>query len=322
MGADTVRVGVVGLGFIAQRVHLPTLANLAGVRISALCDVNEQTLRDVASTYRVDELYTDPVAMATQAGCEAVLVLTKPITTHAPIAIAMLEHGKDVLCEKPMATTLHDAKAMVAAAERGSRIFMIGFNRRYMPICQQAKALFRDRPADICRITFTGGKPRAGALLDNPHPVDLARYFAAGEATSVRCSGRLHGAGEEANIVAVLEFDSGMTGLLLLSNDAGGPSESVELHGGGLSVQVDIGAQTLRLLDRAAGGGLFDPQRWVEDRPSKWIGFQGANGFAGLVEEFVECVRTRREPGASGADAYRSHELVSQIYEAVGLPAL
>jgi virulence factor len=230
----------------------------------------------------------------------------------------LLENGKDVFCEKPMATKLSEAKSMVQIAEKASKILMVGFNRRFMPICVRAKELFSPKSLDVCKITFNGFKPRPRALLSNPHPVDLMRFFC-GKVSSVRCLTKRDSSANEQSITAFVEFDTGSAGVLIFNNQAGGYSENVELHGGGYSVIVDMVAQEARILE-ANNPGLFNPQEWIQHKPSKWVGFHGGNGFLQQDQHFLECVRARKKPTPDGADAYLSHELTNIIYRESGLP--
>lgn len=318
MAEKNIKVGVIGLGYIAQNVHIPCLISTRGTTITSLCDADENTLREVGALYRIEHLYTDPKQLAEKSDCDCALVLTKPDDSHASISEMLLRNGKDVFCEKPMATRLSEARSMVETAARASKHLMVGFNRRFMPISVKAKEIFASESLDVCKITFNGFKPRPVALLSNPHPVDLLRFFC-GDATSVRCCTKSDAAGNEQSITAFVEFDSGAVGILIFNNQAGGYSENVEIHGGGYSVIVDMVSQETKIL-QARNPGLFNPQEWIEHKPSKWVGFHGGNGFLQQDQHFLECVRTRTNPNPDGADAYKSHELTNIIYRESGLP--
>jgi virulence factor len=187
-----------------------------------------------------------------------------------------------------------------------------------MPICKKAKEIYTDRKLDFCKVTFTGSKPNVRALLINPHPVDLLRYFG-GDVKSVNCIGKYDSSANEESITALIEFESGVAGVLIFNNQSGGSAENVELHGGGYSVIVDMISQTTRIM-KNVNDDLLTPQEWIEYRPSKWDGFLRKNGFTQQDEHFIECVRTRKQPLYTAQDAYKSHELVNEIYKKVGLP--
>ena len=316
-----VKVGSIGLGHIAQDAHIPAIMCIEGAKIVALCDSNKETLQKVGLLYNIDQLYTDPVEMAEKNDCDCVFVLTQPASTHLSITKVMFKNGKDVMCEKPMATKLSEAKEMMEEAEKTSQILMIGFNRRFMPICEKAKEVFKDRELDICKVSVNLGKPMIGALLESPHQLDLLRYFGGDVSSIVNCCSKFDSTAREESITALIKFESGSAGMLILNNLSGGKSGNVELHGGGYSVIVDMLSQTTRIMNNK-NAGLFSPQEWTEYKPPKWAGFYRANGFMQQDEHFIDCVRNRKQPLFSALDAYRSHELLNEIYKVSGLPTL
>ena len=313
-----IKVGIVGLGFLAQNAHIPAIMSIEGAKIVALCDSNKETLHKIGLLYNISQLYTDPVEMAEKSDCNCVFVLTKPDSTHPSITKLMLKNGKNVMCEKPMATKLSKAKEMIEEAEKRSQILMIGFNRRFMPICEKAKEVFNNHEIDLCKVTYNSSKPKAGWLLADLHPIDLLRYYC-GEIKSINCCSKFDSTAREEGITALIEFESGSAGMLISNNLSGGKSENVELHGGGYSVIVDMVSQTTRIMNNK-NAGLFSPQEWIEYKPPKWAGFYRANGFTQQDEHFINCVRNRKQPLFSALDAYKSHELVNEIYKISGLP--
>ena len=125
------RVGVVGCGGIANGKHLPAMKRNGNFEIVAFCDLVEERAQKAKKEYGTEDskVYTDYTELLKE-DVEAVYVLT-PNSSHAPISIAAMEAGKNVMCEKPMAKTYAEAKAMVEAAERTGKILTIGYQNRY-----------------------------------------------------------------------------------------------------------------------------------------------------------------------------------------------
>ena len=125
------RVGVVGCGGIANAKHLPAMKKNGNFEIVAFCDLIEEKALKAKEEYGTEDalVCTDYKEVLKQ-DVEAVYVLT-PNSAHAPISIAALDAGKHVMCEKPMAKTYAEAKAMVEAAERSGKILTIGYQSRY-----------------------------------------------------------------------------------------------------------------------------------------------------------------------------------------------
>jgi predicted dehydrogenase len=120
--ADKVKIGVIGVGQIAK-MHLDRYQDLPA-EIVAACDVNEAELARVAQTYGIPRTFTDFRALLAQDDLVAVDVCLHN-NLHAPVTIAALEAGKNVYCEKPIAGSYTDGKAMVEAAKRTGRMLSI-----------------------------------------------------------------------------------------------------------------------------------------------------------------------------------------------------
>ncbi len=137
--SSIIRVGIAGAGGIAEVAHIPAFRRLPQVEIRAICDVNGQRATKVAAQAGIPHVYETFEAMLREESLDLVSICT-PNVFHAPMAIAAMEEaGCHVLCEKPMATTVADAEAMVATSERTGRKLTIGLHNRYRPEIQVLK---------------------------------------------------------------------------------------------------------------------------------------------------------------------------------------
>lgn len=136
-----VRYGVIGGGAIAQRRHMPEADANAQSTVSAIADPVEDRVKELAEQYGA-KAYTDYKAMLADddLAMDAVVV-AGPNALHAQMSIDALNAGFHVLCEKPMATTREDAKAMIKAAEASGKSLMIGMNQRLMPPHAKARKI-------------------------------------------------------------------------------------------------------------------------------------------------------------------------------------
>ena len=98
---DTVQVGVVGCGAIAQLVHIPLLDEKEGVQVVAVCDENLPKAKLVAERFEVGSIYPSIESLLEHKGLDAVLVCT-PNPLHAEHTEAALKAGTHVLCERPL----------------------------------------------------------------------------------------------------------------------------------------------------------------------------------------------------------------------------
>lgn len=112
--AGKVKVGVVGCGVVATAYYLPCLMNMDTVELTAVCDRFETRAQASARLFGAREQYHDYDDMIARADIEAVFILTAP-GTHVPFTLKAVQAGKHVLLQKPMATTLADARAIAGA---------------------------------------------------------------------------------------------------------------------------------------------------------------------------------------------------------------
>ena len=123
-----IRVGVIGLGF-AGATALKCYASLPNVQIVALAGQEEERLTQLGTTFAIPHLYKQYEELLARDDLDAVSIGV-PNNLHAPVAIAALERGLHVLCEKPLARTGTEAAAIVQAAIKANRVLQVVFNHR------------------------------------------------------------------------------------------------------------------------------------------------------------------------------------------------
>lgn len=191
---EKLRVGIIGTGGIAVGAHLPGYQKLGDrVEVVALCDINEEKLARASERFGVEKTFTDYNDLLAL-DLDLVSVCT-PNYLHNPVAIAALEAGKHVLCEKPLALNAQQAQEMVDAAEKAGKHLMIGVNNRYRQESQKLKKMiergdlgeiYAARTGWVRRrgVPFWGDwfmekeKAGGGPLIDiGVHMLDLTRWL-------------------------------------------------------------------------------------------------------------------------------------------------
>jgi len=122
------RVGVIGLGYTGDQ-HLRGYAALPNVQVVALAGLEDGKRAELGTTYGVPHLHREWQELLARDDLDLISICT-PNALHAPIAIAALDGGRHVICEKPLARTAAEASAMVAAARRADRVLHTVFNHR------------------------------------------------------------------------------------------------------------------------------------------------------------------------------------------------
>jgi predicted dehydrogenase len=132
------RVGVIGLGEVAQVIHLPILESLPEqYELAAICDISPGLLKRLGERYRVERRYTDAHELIAAGGLDCVFVLNSD-EYHAECTVAALDAGIHVLVEKPMCLSPREAEEIIAARDRSGKTVMVAYMRRFAPAFNQA----------------------------------------------------------------------------------------------------------------------------------------------------------------------------------------
>ena len=151
---DTVRFGVIGLGNMGS-VHCSYLDTIENAKLAGICDIDPQRLAAIGAKYAVPR-FQDYREFLGSGLIDAVIVAT-PHYFHPEMTIAAFERGLHVLCEKPVAVTVNEARRMnCAAADHPKSKFGIMFQLRTNPVQKKVRDLIQcGELGEISRITWT-----------------------------------------------------------------------------------------------------------------------------------------------------------------------
>jgi len=212
-----INVGIIGCGGIAFGKHMPSLKKLPDVRLVAFCDIDREKAERAAKEFgeSSSKTYTDYQELLKDNSIDVVHVCT-PNNIHAEITIAALESGKHVMCEKPMAKTYAEAKAMVEAAKRTGKKLTIGYQNRFRQdsqylhkLCREgilgdiyfAKGLaIRRRAVPTWGVFLDEEKQGGGPLIDiGTHALDLTLWMMGNYEPKIVLGTTYHKLGKKAN---------------------------------------------------------------------------------------------------------------------------
>lgn len=123
-----VRLGIIGTGGMAND-HARRFQKIKGVRLAACCDICDDRAKAFADTYGIPRWYADHRRMLDDGGLDAVSVVTVD-AAHASVSLAAIERGLAVMCEKPLATSLAEARRMRDAAAAKGAVTQVNFSYR------------------------------------------------------------------------------------------------------------------------------------------------------------------------------------------------
>ena len=166
------KIGIIGCGGIANGKHLPSLKAINRADLVAFCDIIPEKAEKAAKEYGTPDakVYTDYKELLKDESIDVCYVLT-PNRSHAPISIDAMKAGKHVMCEKPMAKTAEDARAMVKTAKETGKKLTIGYQHRHKTEAHYVKSVIKR--GDLGEIYYAKalairrrGTPNWGVFLD------------------------------------------------------------------------------------------------------------------------------------------------------------
>jgi len=319
-----VRVALVGCGDIGVSQHLPALARDPRISIEAVVDVSEDLATRAARAFDVPNVFTD-AAQVMNMGLDAVVLATPPQVT-CRLAIDALQSGLDVLCEKPIATTLDDADAVVEAVARTGRVLQVGFKNRFSPLVRKMRGwVDDDRPGSpmVVRIgvfdeaydpangihtrRIRGFMEHGSPIIhEGSHPLDLMNWMF-GRPTTVTAvavqsdpsfpAPNYHSATVQYGERATLKLEVGWWWPAIIEGEFHmfGPRGSIDLNREGGSVTFHDGEQA---------DPHTDDGDWMEVC------------FRGQLDGFIRACRGAPQVGATAKDARDVLEVALAIVEA------
>ncbi|CAH0219149.1 Gfo/Idh/MocA family protein [Priestia megaterium] len=319
-----VKIGVIGCGSIAQHRHLPEYKMNEQVELVAVCDINTERANSVAQQYGV-KAYTNYEELLASGTVEAVSVCT-PNYLHAPISVAALNSGVHVLCEKPMATSEEEAKAMIEAAKTNGKKLMIGHNQRFVASHQKARELIEKGEIGKIysfRTAFGHGGPEGwsvdgkdswffkkdeafiGAMGDlGVHKTDMLRYILNEEIVEVGAfveSNAKDFANVDDNAVCVLKTQSGIIGTLAASWAYNGKEDNSTIVYGEKGILRLEDDPTYSLVAQYATGEVVNYELGKIQSND-----EGGQSNSHVIEQFVDAVAEDKESPVPGEEGLKS----------------
>lgn len=312
MSKDKLRIGVIGVGYVATNNFIPVFPRFDDVEVVGIMDNNleraQKAGRQCGAQHTVQSLEE-----LVKLDLDCAFVLT-PKQCHAEQISFLLNAGVDVYSEKPMATTIKDADRMAELSAQTGRKLMIGFNRRYAPICRKAKEVYTDILPDVIIAQKNRPATEYHATLENAiHIVDLMRYYG-GEVKNVQAISKFTDPDYESFTTAQLLFENGASGMLIAARSSGQWEENIEIHGGNRSVLINM-PDSVTITDG-------EEKHTTEMTPLAmgWAKSEDKLGFSYAIRHFLDCVKEDKVPLTNAADAFKTHELLNRILKSAGLP--
>ncbi|HVR73507.1 MAG TPA: Gfo/Idh/MocA family oxidoreductase [Planctomycetota bacterium] len=333
---EDLKGGLIGCGYFAQN-HLHAWRQVKGASLAAVCDSDLARARTAAASFGVERSYADAGEMLRAERLDFVDIVTQP-ASHRELVELAAHRGVHVICQKPVAFELEDARVMVEACSAAGVRFMVHENFRWQAPMRAVKAAsarlgslffgrvsFRTAFDVYASQPYLALEPRLIVLDLGVHLLDLARFFF-GEARSLNCVLRRVNPGirGEDSATILLEAEGGAACVVDMSfssrlEEEIFPQTLVQLEGELGSVSLGPHYQ----LSVTTAGGV--ERRVAGPRRLEWAapGREAIQeSVLSIQEHWVRCLREECEPETSGRDNLRTMDLVHGAYAsaASGLP--
>ena len=299
VATPSLRVGMIGLGDIAQKAYLPVLTSRADVELHLLTR-DRVKLDRIGDAYRIPHRYTNLEALL-DAGVEAAFVHAAT-SAHLGLVERLLEAGRHVYVDKPLDAGYAGAERLVRLAQRRQRSLMIGFNRRYAPDYAALRSLPRDLIVMEKHRADLPAAPRSVIFDDFIHVVDTLRFLAPGPIQHTQVRVRVHD-GLLHHVVLELAGE-GFTAIGLMHRLGGVAHEQLQVMGDG-------GGRRVIDLAEVVAYGNGDGAAMTVTRRGDWTPVARQRGIDQICGAFLDAVGSGTL--LSAEDALATHAICEQI---------
>jgi D-apiose dehydrogenase len=322
---------LIGCGFFAIN-HLHAWRDCSGAEIVAICDSNIERLKLVGDQFGIAQRYSDANAMFASEELDFVDVATTAPSHRALVELAV-SHSVAVICQKPVAPTLSDAKAMVATCAKANVPFMVHENFRWQSAIQKAKAIISQ--GDIGevfwgRVSFRSaydvfsGQPYLAEgqrfIVEDLgiHALDIARFLF-GDVDNMNARMKRVNPNIKGEDVAtmLLDHESGVTSIVDCSYASIREVEAfaetlLEIDGTHGSMKLDQGYQlTVTNRNGTTHHDVSPPLLSWASKP--WHNIQ--ESVLNIQQHWIDCLKNNAEPQTSGRDNLKTFALVEAAYQ-------
>jgi len=294
-----IKIGVIGLGDIAQKAYLPVYSQMKDVEFHFYTR-NREKLMAIGRQYRFQHLHFD-LGSLVNSGISGVLVHSST-SSHEEIVRWLLIRGIHVFVDKPITDHFDEAKRLVELSEEKGLILMTGFNRRYAPAYARLKKISEPNMVIVQKNRRNHpGDPRTLIFDDFIHVVDTMRYLFTHPIEELLVNGRIE---DDLLYHVVIQFMSqGGTAIGIMNRENGANEEIVQVMGPYEKGTVTNVSQLV----------ISKENENIEVRSNDWEPTLVKRGFPQMVNDFIQAIKVGTNPEITAWDSLETHEICEEI---------
>jgi len=313
---NTVRAGVIGVGIMGER-HCRVYSSLRHVRLIGLADCDRGRGQAVAANYEA-RYFEDYRELLTEVDAVSIATTT---SAHFDLAMRALEHGVNVLVEKPMTETLEEAKQLVVKANECNKILQVGHIERFNPAFLELKNVIEGMKLvaiNVRRLSpFDTSNTDVDVIRDLMiHDLDLVVDLVGNSLEGLNAWGRSISTEAIDHAVANLSFRQGPIATLFASRITEQKVRLIEVIAEGAYIEADLLSKSL-LIHRRTFPQFFDADKYRQGSVIERIHVPMAEPLMLELSHFTECVREGKSSRVSGKDGQYALQLAQAVADQI-----
>ncbi|MGX7244605.1 Gfo/Idh/MocA family protein [Enterococcus quebecensis] len=294
------KIGIIGLGNIAQKAYLPIYAQLRNKATFVLSTRNEQTRKEISAKYGFNEMVSSTEELI-QSGISACFIHAAT-NVHGHLVKQLLEAGIHVFVDKPLSENLAEVKEIQTLAEEKNLLLMVGFNRRFAPLVEELKSIKNKNMLLIQKNRIASEQTANFVIYDLfLHVADIAVYLLDDDIRQVQTK-IIEENGLLKRAFLHLETET-TTAIVSMDLFAGANIETYQL----------TSPEGTFILENLTDLTIKTPQVIQQKGFTDWTTTLEKRGFQQMVEEFIEAVKTNDATPLKQEEIVTSHELCAQM---------
>ena len=330
-GSKQVGVGIIGAGSMG-RIHATNLAKgIPSAKLVAVADVVEASAKKVAAEFGVTNVFTDYLRLVENREVQAIVIAT-PTLLKPQIVKFACEAGKHIFCEKPIATTFHDAEQVVKSTQKSPAKFQVGYQRRFDPLHMKVKAkieageigsivLVRSNTRDPVpnQAQWPDLKNSGGIFVDTcSHDYDLVRWLCVSEVSRVEAEGSPRSEPDQHTVITNLSMANGVVAQV----------DASRMSSYGYDVRVEVLGTKGAIFTRPDEASSIRVLKGSQESVSSFSGYpeRFREAYKLEMESFIDCIVNDADTKVTAQDGMAAVEIASaarksmQEGKAVNLP--
>lgn len=330
-------IAIIGAGGIANSVHLPSLAEIEGVNMVAICDLVEEKAKRAADKYSIPKTYTLMADMLKNEEIDGVFCLVQPDVLYR-VAYDCMEAKKDIFMEKPAGINSYQALSLSRKAKEDDIKVQVGMNRRYVPlvpyVLDKMRKITNINHIDGCFIKHTDISKiwhyMDAYSSDIIHATDLLRYLAGSEVKEAATVTANNNSPVDNSWTSVMQFENGITATLKGNYQTAARIHTFEIHGDKASAYINLGfpgtngceariiyASDVNIYSQASAGKIEQNIEYIDG-----IELSGGNnslyayyGYKQEDQAFIDYISKGIKPVTTIEDAAKTMELAEFLLD-------